>query len=327
LCTGAFPCTARNEMARSESFDQIAQRMQILSRDRREEEAKTTILVASGAQESVEAEMEEAHREVGFSCRLLVQASLPHGRPPDDVTQFDRSNGFVTVSISGLKQYGLPYGTYPRLLLAYITSEAVRTKSPDIDLGRSLADFMTALGIRNDGGKRGSYQRLRQHMQRLFTATVRASYQRAGKWCTVGFTPIEGACLFWDPQNPEQGTLWESHLRLSRPFFDEIVHNPVPIDLGTLQALAKGRSPMAIDTYLFLTHRFSYLRKPTTISWEGLAAQFGGDYSRTRDFKKVFLRHLKKVVQVYPAANVQPGKNGLTLKPSRTHVPMRLIKG
>jgi hypothetical protein len=52
--------------------------------------------------------------------------------------------------------------------------------------------------------------------------------------------------------------------------------------------------------------------------------QFGSDYALTphgkRDFKRAFLRQLKKISVVYPEANVSDGSHGLVLKPSKPHV-------
>jgi hypothetical protein len=279
------------------------------------------------AKEATEQEIEEANQEIGYSARLLVQATMPHSNPGPDVTEFKRSNGFVTISINGRKKYGLPYGTYPRLLLAWVTTEAVRTKSSELELGDSLAAFMAKLGLAKGGGPQGSVPRLRQHMQRLFTSTVSAEYKKAGEWQQAAFCPIEGACIFWDPQSPDQGSLWRSCISLNHRFYEEIVYRPVPIDMAALQALAKGRSPMAIDIYQWLTYRMSYLKKPTTIPWPALQLQFGCDFGCVRDFKKKFLRHLKQVLRLYPQARVEPTGAGLKLWPSPTHIPMRLIKG
>ncbi len=279
------------------------------------------------AKEVVGAELEEERREIGFNARLLVQATMPHSDPGPGITEFERSNGFVTVTINGRKKYGLPYGTYPRLLLAWVTTEAVRTKSPELELGDSLSQFMAKLDLGKSGGRHGSVPRLREHMQRLFTSTVSAEYQKAGEWRQVTFCPIEGACIFWDPKNPYQGSLWRSCISLNHRFYEEIVYRPVPIDMAALRALAKARSPMAIDIYQWLTHRMSYLRKPATVPWPALQLQFGGDYGRLRDFKARFLRHLKRVLELYPQANVEPNDGGLLLRSSRTHVPMRALRG
>ena len=50
----------------------------------------------------------------------------------------------------------LPYGNIPRLLLAWVCTEAVRTQSRELVLGRSVAEFMRKLGIyHNSAGKGG----------------------------------------------------------------------------------------------------------------------------------------------------------------------------
>ena len=67
----------------------------------------------------------------------------------------------------------LPYGNLPRLLLAWMCTEAVRTQSPDLVLGRSLSEFMKKLGMAPAGAGR---TRLRNQMSRLFSAVVSLVY-------------------------------------------------------------------------------------------------------------------------------------------------------
>jgi len=290
-----------------------------LMREKAEERAKTPKSIARRA--------EEEAREVGFSARLLVQATLPHSKPAQGVTEFQRSNGHVTVKILADSTYGLPYGTYPRLLLSWVTTEAVQTKSPELELGDSLRQFMNRLGMEYGGGPRGAGPRLRQHMQRLFSSTVSATYQSKGEWHRINVPPVERASIFWDPKRPNQISLWKSSIRLNQSFYEEIVRHPVPVDMDVLRALARSKSPLALDIYQWLTHRMSYLQDPATVPWEALKLQFGGDYNRTRDFKAKFLLHLKQVIELYPQAHVDPGSSGLKLLPSRPHVPMRLLRG
>lgn len=280
---------------------------------------------AALSREALARELELERREVGYSARLLVQATLPHSEP--DITEsseFKRSNGFVTIRIQAREEFGFPYGTYPRLLLSWMTTEAVRTKSAELELGESLRDFMAKLNLATTGGHDGSIGRLRNHMQRLFTATVSATYQEAGRWVDVGFRPVEKAQLFWDPKQPDQGALWKSTIRLNQTFFEEITRRPVPLDMGTLKALAKGRSPMALDIYAWLTYRFSYLHQPTLIPWALLKNQFGADYNLERQFRAKFTGHLARVKEHYPDAKFEVTPDGLRLFPSRTHV--RLLR-
>ena len=46
----------------------------------------------------------------------------------------------------------LPYGNLPRLVLAWVSTEAVRTQSRELVLGRSLAEFMRKLGMEDRSG-------------------------------------------------------------------------------------------------------------------------------------------------------------------------------
>jgi hypothetical protein len=67
----------------------------------------------------------------------------------------------------------LPFGNLPRLLLAWVCTEAVQTQSPKLNLGASLAAFMQRLGISNDsGGSRGDRTRLKDQIDRLFNAHI-----------------------------------------------------------------------------------------------------------------------------------------------------------
>ena len=52
----------------------------------------------------------------------------------------------------------LPFGNFPRLLLAWASTEVVRTQSRELVLGRSLAEFMRTLGVYHNSGGRGGVQ-------------------------------------------------------------------------------------------------------------------------------------------------------------------------
>jgi hypothetical protein len=99
------------------------------------------------AAEALAIEAEEARRAgaLGFMARVLVQTTLPHSRPAANT--FLRRNGRLILSISAHPLLGLPYGRYPRLLMAWVTTEAVRTKSATLHLGDTLSGFMARLGL------------------------------------------------------------------------------------------------------------------------------------------------------------------------------------
>ena len=103
---------------------------------------------------------------------------LPARTNPGNRHQYKRVNGPYTLYINAVGGCKLPFGNLPRLLLAWLCSEAVRTQSRVLVLGASLAEFMRKLGMQNDSGSpRGDRTRLRNQMDRLFSATVSLIYQ------------------------------------------------------------------------------------------------------------------------------------------------------
>jgi hypothetical protein len=274
---------------------------------------------------AIEAESAKDAGALGFMARVLVQATLPHSAQAG--SEFTRSNGHLTVSILAPSAVGLPYGSYPRLLLAWLTTEAVRTKARELVLGPSLSAFMAELGLLATGGRWGTVPRLKDQMIRLFSSMITASAEigdgegprgRRGRNVVVA----DDYTLWWDPQRPQQAALWQSVVRLSEPFFQQIVDRPVPVDMRAIKALKK--SPLALDIYAWATYRVSYLARPTEIPWGALMLQFGAGYPDTpqgrRDFRKHFLAALRKVAATYPALRAQEGDRGLSLRPSPSHI-------
>lgn len=264
---------------------------------------------------------------VGFMARGLTIATMPHREPKTPV--FERVNGQFTLSMIGRPSIGLPFGSLPRLLVSWVTTEAVRTKSRELTLGQSLSDFLTQLDLNRSGGKRGDITRLRDQMKRLFSCMISAEYNGKDKWALENIMLVEKAVIFWDPQNEHDAGVWDSSLLLSEPFFRECINHPVPVDMRAFMTLK--RSPLALDIYTWLTYRFSYLSGTTTIPWQLLKGQFGADYQDTpqglRDLRRAYIRELQKVMQVYPNARVEATDHGLVLKPSLTHVPKLVLPG
>jgi hypothetical protein len=110
--------------------------------------------------------------DVGFTARSLVLCTLPHSKPKGN--EFSRTNGHFTLTMLAPSKVGLPYGTVPRLLVAWISTEIVRTKSKTLTLGSSLSEFLRELGLSRQGGQRGDITRLREQMRRLFACHISA---------------------------------------------------------------------------------------------------------------------------------------------------------
>jgi len=280
-------------------------------------------LTPAHLREDCESEIADASAAgaLAFTSRLLTQVTLPHKKTEGSI--YKRKNGKLSLSVVAMPgSKGLPYGTYPRLLIAWMTTEAVRSKSQTLELGDSLSDFMQKLALVPTGGRWGSVTRLRDHCDRLFNATIGWRYEGSKELAFGGVKPVVGAYLWWDHRAPGQLSTFASVVKLSAEFYAELVSRPVPVDMRVLKALAKLRSPFALDLYTWLTYRVSYLERPTTIGWEWLAFQFGSDFKCLRDFRKSVTRWLRIVKQVadWPDLSAQPTKEGLILGPSLPHV-------
>ena len=256
---------------------------------------------------------------VGYVGRLLVQATMPHRRPMTN--EVERQNGEFYLSMMAPARVGLPYGTPPRHLLAWLTTEAVRTKSRILELGDSYGEWLAAMGV-NRGGE--DYRGYQKAAASLFGTAITCSRINDAGIALQGTRVARQAQLWWDPKSPDQMGLWKSTVELDEDFYRALVDRPVPVDMTALRRL--GRSPLAIDFYTWLTYRMSYLRKPVTVPWDALHAQFGSEYGRERDFRARARRALLKVAEVYPRARVEVEVEGLRLSPSPTHVQKRLVR-
>ena len=80
----------------------------------------------------------EADPDLGFMARTMALCSLPRSNPGNR-KEYKRVNGPFTLYMVAGGGNKLPYGNLPRLLLAWVCSEAVRTRSRVLILGRQEA--------------------------------------------------------------------------------------------------------------------------------------------------------------------------------------------
>jgi hypothetical protein len=267
--------------------------------------------------------------DAAYVARQLIQATLPH-KNPGNLPLWTRTNGNTTLGIQpGFnlktgKSYGYPYGTVPRLLIYWMTTEALRTKSPRLELGHSLAEFMAELGLNPDNGsagaKRSDAKRLRDQMTRLFNAVMsfQGDLEREGEEgvARMNMTVARKTVLWWSPRQPEQGALWGSYVELGQDFYDAITAAPVPVDMRALKALK--RSPLALDLYAWLTYeayRAHKSRKSRFENWTQLHAHLGAEYARPSDFRRYAKVALRKIATVYPGLKLGKKRGGIEVMP------------
>ena len=105
--------------------------------------------------EAASAYMTAEDNDIGYLFSGWAQAALPHRRLSDDAA-WQVSTDRVTLIIQpGLRpnphgnpiSVGVPYGSRARLILLYLQTEAIRTNSREVELGRSLHAWLRRLEI------------------------------------------------------------------------------------------------------------------------------------------------------------------------------------
>ena len=270
----------------------------------------------------------EADSEIGYMGRLLALCSLPRTNPGNRL-QYKRVNGPYKLIIIAGGDNKLPFGHIPRLLLGWVCTEAVRTQSRDLLLGKTLSDFMRVVGIDPAGA---SFARVRNQMKRLFRCQISLIYTDGRGDSCVSSIIADRSEFWWTERSPDDLKLWNSSIRLGEEFFNEIIAHPIPLDMNILKALS--RCSLGLDLYQWINYRTFGLNRPVQISWNQLYQQFGEDPSNAKrarsvvgDWRKKAIRHLKRIKVAWPGLDYTTPKGALVLLPTTTpSVPPRKLQ-
>ena len=260
----------------------------------------------------------ESDSEIGYMGRLLALCSLPRTNPGVRY-QYKRVNGpYKLVMLAGADNR-LPFGHIPRLLLAWVCTEAVRTQNRNLILGKSLSDFMRVVGIDPVGA---SFARVRNQMNRLFRCQISLIYTDKRGSSSVSSLIADRTEFWWTERSPGDAEVWQSSIRLGEEFFSEIIQHPIPLDMHILKALK--RSSTGLDLYLWINYRTFGLKRPLRLTWKQLYRQFGSDPTKVtdrytvRNFRTKCIRELKKIQVAWPGLDYATPKGALVLLPTTT---------
>lgn len=265
-----------------------------------------------------------------FLHTVMCQVGLPRRRT--DAKFFERQSGHVSIRLETGSLYNgkewieqpLPYGATPRLVMVYVSSEAVRTQSRSVEVGDSMRRFLTTLGMQTNGGASGGYTTLKRQIESLAACRLTLGMYAEGRVVTKKADPIERFDA-WLQIDGAQRTLWPGVLELSQNFYDTLATHAVPLDYRALSALK--HSALALDVYTWLAHRLCRVRKPggTKVSWYNLRDQFGQEYGDPKNFKREFKDILHQVKVVYPDARLDESIGGIILHESRPPLPKTTV--
>ena len=253
---------------------------------------------------------------LGFMSRLLIMVNLPYRDLGNNKKVWIRKNGKVTIIVASSYNkdgvsVGIPYGSYPRIILAYIITQAVKTNSPNIYLGKGFRDFIEMIGLEKGGHQ---FKNVKKQLERILSASFAWTYETDNMESRTNIQVSHQSQLWWNPKNPDQKTLWESYINLNHHFFTEIINNAVPIDFRALTVLKN--SPLGLDLYMFVLWRTFKINEPVYISWQSLQKQLGTQHNELKEFTRECKKHIKRIQSVCPSLNIAFLRGRLCLKPS-----------
>jgi Plasmid encoded RepA protein len=263
--------------------------------------------------ETAFAVLSDEEQRIGIMHAGFAMTALPHKHL--DETVWIRDGGSVRLRVesgadANSKIVGIPFGSIARMILLYLQSEAVKTRSREIELGRSMNHWLKTMGVDN-GGK--TYKLVREQSRRLslcrltfYRMTSSATQVTNGSFVRDAILPSE--------EGGDQLSLWREAVRLDEGFYQSLIEHPMPLQEAAIRKIG-GRS-MAIDVYIWLAYRLHRLEKPTPITWAALYQQFGAGFTLIRQFRARFRETLALALAAYPDAHVTEEETGLLLYPS-----------
>lgn len=290
------------------------------------------ILEAKGRQEALALDIERSvidaaaaymadeDSTTAFLFSGWCQAALPHRRLPDtqgwqidgDQVRLIVEPGMRGTDHGKPEAIGVPYGSRARLILLRVQSEALRTQSREVELGKSLRDWLKKMGI-PVGGR--SLKDVRDQTERI--SRCRLTFEvRQGDRVGMAAQRIFKSAIFLEPHENDigQGSLFAQTAMLSQEFYDTLQRHPVPLEESAVRAISNNS--MALDAYAWLAYRLHSLLKPTPVSWRALKQQFGVGFNRLDNFKTSFSASVRLALAVYPAARLDESPAGLVMHPS-----------
>ena len=212
---------------------------------------------------------------IGYLYSGWCQAALPHRRLGDTEGWQIQSDHTSLIVEPGMRlgyagkpvPVGIPYGSRAKLILIYLQSEAIRTQSREIELGRSLRAWLTRLGITVSGPSAAA---VRDQAERI--SRCRLTFQvRKGTATGLVNQNIVDEAIFLDTPDEGQGALFLTTAKLSEGFFSQLKRHPVPLEEAAIKSLSNNS--MALDAYAWLAYRLHSLRNSTLVPWPSLMAQ------------------------------------------------------
>ena len=253
---------------------------------------------------------------------VLAICSLPYTAQPVQVREWQRKQGRMSLIVTAGKLMSpengawvdqpLPHGSRARLLLLHTCSEAIRQKSPIVQIEDSLSGFIRGMGFAVTGGKNGTLNSFKQQVNALAACSMRIGVWDGERAKTINTQPFSSIDV-WFPTKPDQRMFWPSTVTFSQDFFSTLTKHALPVNVHAVRAFAG--SPRKLDLLFWLGYRLSSLNETVKISWASLQEQWGPNYSRATNFRRDFAQEITEIKEVFPKLPVKVTTDGFTISP------------
>ncbi|GBU19157.1 hypothetical protein AOPFMNJM_3439 [Methylobacterium jeotgali] len=252
---------------------------------------------------------------------VLALCGLPY-RDPGAAREFTREYGRTSLTVLAgrlkspvtgeMEAQGLPYGPKARLVLLHLCTEAVRQRSPEIEVARSLSGFMREMGFAVTGGERGTIRQFKEQLNRLAACTMQIGlWDGADTASTLNVPPFRRLDLW--KEGPD-GSARARTVRFHQDFYDNLVQHALPVDMRAARAFSG--SARKLDLLFWVGYRLRSLQRPLRLTWTNLHGQFGGDNANPRSFRQAFKADVTHLREVFPKLPVTLDDTGMTLDPA-----------
>ncbi|KTS25563.1 pirin [Methylobacterium indicum] len=253
---------------------------------------------------------------------VLALCGLPY-RDPGDEREFFREYGRNTLSLLAgrlknpatgqMELQGLPYGPKARLVLLHLCTEAVRQRSPTVEVADSLSGFMREMGFAVTGGERGTIRQFKEQLHRLAACTMQIGlWDGQSRSSTLTMPPFRQLDL-WRADG-QDGIAWSKTVQFHQDFYDNLVQHALPVDIRAARAFSG--SARKLDLLFWVGYRLRSLQRPLRLTWDTVHKQFGADNASLRSFRQAFKADVAHVKEVFPKLPLSLDEAGLQLMPT-----------
>jgi hypothetical protein len=269
--------------------------------------------------------------EVSFLHAGFCMAALPHRCPRNDCEPWIRANGRFKLAVwpgrmlradGGWAEVGVPYGTKARLILLYLMTAAIQTRSRCVPMERSMSAWLRKIGLPVTGGARGTIRPVREQALRISRCSLTLRLDEDDGRASLHDRRMVDGLHLWAADESEE---WPEYVELTEAFYEHLLEHAVPLDEQAIARL-KGSS-LALDLYVWLCYRLPRLERPARLSFAQLVPQFGSQIRSVASFAQNLREALLDVVAVYPGARVELVPGGIELYPAPPAVHPARVAG